>query len=66
MSEDAIATADCLMQATLAIDQGYRHAVDFRLGPDVLSTVQPGPHGVGILEFFQARMDNGVRHLCAH
>ncbi len=65
VSLDTIATADCLMQAPLAVNQGYRHAVDFRLGPDVLSTVQPSPYGVGILEFLQAGMDNGVRHLSA-
>src|SRR3546814_11284023 len=59
MSVDAITPADCLMQAPLAVDQGYRHTVNFRLYPDVLSTVQPGPHGVGILQFSQAGMVNG-------
>ncbi|MGX1171777.1 hypothetical protein AB7M32_000502 [Pseudomonas sp. R151218B TE3479] len=65
MPQDTIAAADRLMQAPLAVNQGDRHAIDFRLRPDVLSSKQPGLHGVGVLQFFQAGMDDGVTYLSA-
>ncbi|MCY1244599.1 hypothetical protein D9M72_576860 [compost metagenome] len=56
----AVAAADCLGQQAAAVNQGHRHAIDFRLDPDVDPVTQPFFDGGPIMQFAQSGVGDGM------